>query len=200
MLDLHSHYKALLKKYGCQGWWPLLDLHDAEGLNPAKSGSAKGYHPKDYSYPKCEAQQFEICIGAILAQNTAWPNAEKALLRLKQARALKLNKVLSITHEELAGLIRHAGYFNQKARKLKEFAKFYLSLDNKVPARHDLLLVWGVGPETADSILLYAYKQPFFVVDAYTRKYLAKNKIRHSQSYDDIRLLFEKELPRDYRI
>jgi len=191
-------YSILLKKYGFQGWWPLLGC---KGTNPTKTGSVKGYHPKDYSYPKNDNQRFEVCIGAILTQNTSWPQVEKALLNLKGLNALAPQKLKKLNQEKLKQAIKPAGYFNQKARKIKEFTDFYLSLKNRMPTRDELLKLWGIGPETADSILLYAFKMPEFVVDAYTRRVFSKlGFIRKDASYEEIKKLFEKNLPRDSRL
>ncbi|PIT84377.1 endonuclease III, partial [Candidatus Micrarchaeota archaeon CG10_big_fil_rev_8_21_14_0_10_45_29] len=197
-MQLVKFYKKLLLLHGRQGWWPLLGV---KGENPTKTGSMRGYHPGDYSYPKNQEQKFEICIGAILAQNTNWVNVEKALLNLQKAGALGAKKVLQIKKEKLAKLVRPAGYFNQKARKLKEFAKFYLKCGEGVPTREELLGIWGVGPETADSILLYAYKLPFFVVDAYTKRIFAKEKFfKENEKYEKIRQMCEEKLPKDYKL
>lgn len=178
-------YKKLKKQHGPQGWWPI------EGK----------YHPANFSYPKNEKQKFEICIGAILAQNTAWKNVEKALQNLKKEKLFDANKVMYISQDSLASLIRPAGYFNQKAKKLIIFAEFYIKLDGNTPARENLLNIWGIGPETADSMLLYAYKVPTFVVDAYTRRILLGLKfIDEKSNYMDIKYLFEKNLPKDFKI
>jgi endonuclease-3 related protein len=201
MSKILSLYNSLYEMYGPQGWWPLLELHGKKGCNPTKSGSIKGYHPDDYSYPKNKRQQFEICIGAILAQNTSWPNVEKALINLKDKRLLDAEKIISASDKMLSDAIRPAGYFNQKTKKLKIFSKFYKSLKGKTPSRGDLLNCWGVGPETADSILLYVYKQPEFVVDTYTKRILREMKIITSRhSYDDIKSLFEDDLSKDYKL
>lgn len=201
MRNLKQRYYEFLKEYSPQGWWPLLDLHTAkgkdQGTNPTKTGSIKGYHPGDYSYPKTEKQQFEICIGAILTQNTAWQNVEKALVNLNVAGILSPEAILKTDSSKLAALIKPAGYFNQKAKKLKEFATFFIALNGNAPSREQLLEVWGIGPETADSILLYAYKVPTFVVDAYTRRIFKYDK---SISYDQIKSDFEKSIPQDYKI
>ena len=167
MNKIHQIYNMLLKLYGPQGWWPLLNC---KGINPTKTGAVKGYHPNDYSYPKNDRQRFEICIGAILTQNTSWPQVEKALLNLKGLNALNPEEMKNLKLEKLKQAIKPAGYFNQKARKIKEFTDFYLSLNNKISTREELLELWGIGPETADSILLYAFKVPTFVVDAYTKR------------------------------
>jgi endonuclease III related protein len=194
-------YKYLLKTYGPQGWWPLLDLHNSKnnkkGCNPTKTGSLNGYHPNDYSYPKTDRQIFEICLGAILTQNTSWTNVEKALLNLNQKNLINPEKIISISIDQLGILIKPTGYFNQKAKKLKEFASFYIFLKHKTPTRKQLLDIWGIGPETADSILLYAYKKPSFVVDAYTRKIFEYDK---RISYDQIKQDFETALPKDYKL
>jgi len=180
-------YKCLFSEYGAQGWWPLLDV--------------KGYHPGDYSFPKTKKQIFEICIGAILTQNTAWTNVEKALVNLKKINAIDSGKILKMDIAKLKKAIKPAGYYNQKAKKLKEFAKFFIELKGKTPTREQLLKVWGVGKETADSILLYAYKIPVFVVDAYTRRIFSKlGFFKKDADYDEIRNFFEENLPKDFKV
>lgn len=197
-MTLLTIYEQLLHAYGPQGWWPLLDF---DGINPTKTGSVKGYHPGDYSFPKTDGQKFEICLGAILTQNTAWPNAEKALLNLKAANALRPHAILALPEEKLKEAIRPAGYFNQKARKLQEFAKFYSALKGNAPKRKDLLGIWGIGPETADSILLYAFSQPVFVVDAYTKRiFSGLGFFSEKAGYDEVQKLFEDNLPKDYKL
>ena len=126
---------------------------------------------------------------------------EKALANLRNEKSLSAAKILSIQEDKLANLVRPAGYFNQKARKLKIFSRYYASLRGKTPARESLLSLWGIGPETADSMLLYSYKQPEFVVDAYTRRLLVKNRIiKEKATYNEIKGLFEKNLPKDYKL
>lgn len=212
-------YEQFLAKYGYQGWWPVLGH---KGANPTKTGSIRGYHPKDYDFPKNEGQKFEICAGAILAQNTNWVNVEKALLNLQNAGLIGNNnerladtaigedekaltcdayKISKMDEKYLAGLIRPAGYYNQKAKKLKIFAKFYCSLAGRNPKREELLNLWGIGPETADSILLYAYKQPYFVADTYTKRVFVKMKlVEENWEYETIKSFFERNLPKDYRL
>ena len=137
--------------------------------------------------------RFEIVVGAILTQNTAWGNVEKALESLRKAGVMSREGVLRIPEKELSTLIRSSGYHNQKARKLRELARF-----SGKPGRGDLLGVWGIGKETADSILLYAHGIPFFVVDAYTRRVFSRlGLISGSEEYDEIRSLFENGLPKD---
>ncbi len=197
MTMIHSFYKELMEKYGPQGWWPLLDV---QGKNPTKTGSLRGYHPGDYSYPKNRKQRFEICIGSILTQNTSWINVEKALINLKDSGLLTPEKMHNADIEKIKEAIRPSGYFNQKAKKIKIFTEFFLTLKGK-PKRDELLQLWGIGPETADSILLYAYKIPVFVVDAYTRRIFSSfSIIDKNDHYEKIRELFENNLPRDYRI
>lgn len=197
-MRLLKFYKKLLSLYGRQGWWPLLGVR---GENPTKTGSVQGYHPGNYSYPKNDGQRFEICVGAILAQNTNWANVEKALVNLQKAGAMDAKKILQIKKEKLAKLVRPAGYFNQKAKKLKKFAKFYCGIGGQAPKREELLNIWGVGEETADSILLYAYKKPYFVVDAYTKRVFAKKKFcKQDEKYGKIRKMCEEELPSDYKL
>jgi len=182
----------LYKEYGFQGWWPLLTIK-----------TKNGYHPSNYIYPKTEQQRFEICLGAILTQNTSWKNVEKVIVNLKEINALSVLYFLDTSEEKIKKAIRPAGYFNQKYKKLVAFTKFFLSLKKRTPTREELLDIWGIGPETADSILLYAYKKPIFVVDAYTRKLLIEKKIiseKEKASYEDIQKLFMDNLDRDYKL
>ncbi|MBU4493240.1 MAG: endonuclease III domain-containing protein [Nanoarchaeota archaeon] len=198
MNNIYQIYNMLLKLYGPQGWWPLLGC---KGTNPTKTGAIKGYHPKDYSHPKNNNQRFEICIGAILTQNTSWPQVEKALLNLKGLNALNPKEMKNLKLEKLKKAIKPAGYFNQKAKKLKIFAEFYINLKGKTPTRDELLGLWGIGHETADSILLYAFKVPEFVVDAYTRRVFANlGFIGQKAKYNEIKKLFESNLPKNLRI
>jgi len=178
-------YDELYTKYGPQGWWPV-------------SGR---YHPDDYSYPKTKKQRFEICIGAILTQNTNWPNVEKALINLQKNKLFDAKKILDADEDLLKACIRSAGYYNQKAKKLGIFSQFFIAQNKKIPLRDQLLALWGIGPETADSILLYAYMQPEFVVDAYTKRILLKRKlINENATYDEIKKLFEKNLPKKFEL
>jgi endonuclease-3 related protein len=165
--DVFLIYQKLFEAYGPQGWWPLLGYG---GTNPSKSGAVKGYHPGDYSFPHNDKEHFEICVGAILTQNTNWPSVEKALMNLDRVNLLSLDSFVLVSEERLSELIRPARYFRQKARYLKAFSFFLLGLQGRVPTRIELLAQLGIGPETADSILLYAYRQPEFVIDAYTRR------------------------------
>ena len=197
---LKKIYNDLYAGYGPQGWWPLLNLR-GRGINPTKTGSLNGYHPKDYTYPKNRKQCFEICAGAILTQNTAWINAEKALLALWEKKLLSPQKIAAAPPGELGKIIRPAGYYNQKEKKLKEFSKFFIKSQDRVPGREELLNIWGIGPETADSILLYAYKRPEFVVDAYTRRILISQKIiRPNTGYEQVKNLIENNLPADFKL
>lgn len=197
MVTIYSFYNELLKKYGKQGWWPLLDLDSKKAVY---SENGFGYHPGDYSYPKTSKQRFEICAGAILTQNTTWKNVEKALVNLKKKGLLEPEKISNSSPEKVKEAIRPTGYFNQKARKLKVFSDFFLELKKK-PDREELLGLWGVGRETADSILLYAYKEPVFVVDAYTRRiFSGLSLIKGDEDYETIRKIFENNISRDYKI
>lgn len=157
MVEVRDAYERLLKHFGPRGWWPLASCGDLSGFDE------HGYHRGNYSYPLPGEQQFEVAVGAILAQNTSWVNAEKALQVLRQKGLLTRKKLHNVDKQRLAALIRSSGYFNQKAKKLKMFAGFEGEM-----TRENLLALWGVGKETADSILCYAYHQPVFVVDAYT--------------------------------
>jgi endonuclease III related protein len=172
---IRSYYHTLFSAWGRQHWWPA-------------------------------QSRFEVIAGAYLTQNTAWTNVEKALGNLRKARLLTVGGIRRTPQPELERLIRSAGYFRQKAQRLKTFVRF---LDDRyggslarmfarptAELRDELLALNGVGPETADSILLYAGNHPVFVVDAYTRHILERHEIvSHAADYDEIRLLFEQALP-----
>ncbi|MDP2907214.1 MAG: endonuclease [Nanoarchaeota archaeon] len=180
-------YETLLEKYGFQGWWPVLDA----------SSNSSVY---DKSFPERERtsdERFEICIGAVLTQNTSWQNVEKALYNLKIKKLLSLNKLETVNVKSLASLIKPSGYYNQKAKKIKEVIKFLKS--GKEINRENLLSVWGVGPETADSILLYAYNKPIFVIDAYTKRVMNRLGFKEN-SYEDLQRLFMQNLPKDVQV
>ena len=136
---------------------------------------------------------FEIIVGAVLTQRTSWTNVERALDNLARAGVRDRESLLRLPEGELAGLIKPSGYFNQKARKLRILAGFRGKQD-----RESLLKLWGIGPETADSILLYALGKACFVVDAYTRRIFSRlGLIGPGWGYERVRGYFESRLPRD---
>jgi len=151
---------------------------------------------------------FEVIVGAILTQNTSWSNVEKAIANLKKNRLLTPGALKAIPVSRLAKLIRSSGYYNQKARKLKNFTRFLFQgyggsldkmfQDDRLILRGKLLEVNGIGFETADSILLYAANMPMFVVDAYTRRILSRHGlIRPDASYSQIQDYFMDNLKND---
>lgn len=173
-------YKKLYEKFGPRHWWP-------------------------------GETDFEIIVGAILTQNTAWGNVEKAIGNLKRKRLLTPRKLHNLDARVLAALIRPSGYYNIKTKRLKAFLKFLfkeyngslkLMFSRKLrDLRKELLGVYGIGPETADSILLYAANKPIFVVDAYTKRIFSRyNLISPSATYDDAQWFFMKNLPRRVRL
>jgi endonuclease III related protein len=152
-----------------------------------------------------------VIVGAILTQSTSWSNVELAIAALRRENLLSLKAVEQLPLAKLARLIRSSGYYRQKARKLHAFVRFVResyqgSLDKMFAAptetlREQLLAVHGIGPETADSILLYAGKHPVFVVDAYTRRILERHALANEKhSYEEIRRLFETNLPADAQL
>jgi endonuclease-3 related protein len=170
-------YEALYKALGPQHWWPA-------------------------------ETPFEVIVGAILTQNTTWANVERAIANLRTAGALTPEALGRVPLAKLARLVKPSGYFRQKARKLKAFVRFlYKRYDGSLEKmfqtpterlREELLRVNGIGPETADSILLYAGNHPIFVVDAYTKRILVRHGFTDAKAkYDNVRLLFERHLPRD---
>jgi len=171
-MRLKSVYNSLFKKYGAQHWWPA--------DNP-----------------------FEVMVGAILTQNTAWTNVEKALSNIKQAGPLSPYTIIKTEHEDLASWLRPSGYFNIKAIRLKSFCRWYiqhglydgLKRQHSLKLREMLLSVKGIGPETADDILLYAFNRKVFVIDAYTRRIFYRlGIVDESLDYETMRSLFENEL------
>lgn len=168
--------------YGPQGWWPILDEN--------------GLSVYDGKAPRNDNECFEICIGAILTQNTTWKNVEKALSALKKRALLDPQRLIDC--DKLNKIIRPAGYFNQKSKKIKIFSDFYRALKGRMPSREDLLSLWGIGPETADSILLYAFEFPTFVVDAYTKRIMQNLNIMDEMwEYERIRDMFLSNLPKE---
>ena len=174
---LETIYKRLSATFGPQHWWP--------GDTP-----------------------FEVAVGAILTQNTNWSNVEKALLNLKREKALSAKILHRMPAPRLAGLIRPAGYFNIKAKRLKNFIVLLyenyqgsmkrMAKENLSVIREKLLSVNGIGPETADSIILYALEKPVFVIDAYTKRILSRHTIlHHDASYEIYQKLFHEKLRKD---
>ena len=169
------------------------------------------YHPGGFRIP-AEAAALEICLGAILTQNTAWTNVERALESLHKNGPLSTANILRMRSSRLQKLIRSSGYFVQKSLRLKDLCRRILAekrpltlwLQDPLPGlREALLAVRGIGPETADSILLYAGARPVFVVDAYTRRIGERlgwlsappKKRRAAMSYEEVRAFFEENLP-----
>ena len=151
---------------------------------------------------------FEVCVGAILTQNTAWANVEKALDRLQSLGLLSFERLRRLPPSRVAPLIRSSGYFNVKARRLASFLKFLgeeyhgavetMQREQPWALRARLLAVDGIGRETADSIVLYAAGLPLFVVDAYTRRIFSRlGLLRGDEPYDEIQRFFMRRLPRD---
>lgn len=192
-------FECLLESYGPRGWWPLVSRAGQDGRDD------EGYLP-GCSAPSDRGCAFEIAVGAVLTQNTAWTSAERAVKRLFDADLLTPRKILSTRPEDLAALIRPAGCYNVKARKLYELSKFFQGLPEEgpgfgIPARECLLAVWGIGPETADSILLYAFGIPGFVVDEYSRRIFRRLGMSVPlDSYDGLKTSIEREIPFEWTI
>lgn len=175
-------YNLLLKAFGEQGWWPRFD---------------KNIFVYDRSFKNSEPHReeaFIISVSAILAQNTNWKNVEKAFVNLNNENLLSKESLLNVDVLKLAELIKPSGYFNQKAKKIKAFLEFNDGIN-----RENLLKIWGVGEETADSILLYAYNKPIFVIDAYTKRIFKRIGFKE-RSYKELQELFHKNLPQDHRL
>ncbi|MGE3258264.1 MAG: endonuclease III domain-containing protein [Geobacter sp.] len=177
MTMLTTIFDRLLERYGHRDWWPA-------------------------------ESPFEVGVGAILTQNTNWGNVEKAIANLKAADCLTLSGIAALPSQQLAALIRPAGYFNVKARRLQSFCSCVLEAcqgdleqlfaQDWRQLRPWLLAINGIGPETADSILLYAANQPSFVVDAYTRRIFSRlGLVDETIAYEPLRSFCMQQLPED---
>ena len=171
-------YQRLIKQHGEQDWWP--------GDSP-----------------------FEIMVGAILTQNAAWTNVEKAIANLKAGQCLEIRAIVELEQDSLAEMIRSSGYFNIKASRLKAFCEWLLEQGGisvveqyeTDTLRQALLTVHGIGPETADDILLYAFDRPVFVIDAYTRRLFSRlGLISGDEPYETLRMLFQSKLKGDAQL
>jgi endonuclease-3 related protein len=173
-IQIREIYRTLSETWGPQHWWPA-------------------------------QSRFEVIVGAFLTQNTSWLNVELAMRQLRAARALTISSIRSIPLAKLERLVRSSGYFRQKARRLKTFVKFLdesyggslrqMFSQPTAELREQLLSLNGIGPETADSILLYAGQHPVFVVDAYTRRLAARHQIApEDATYEELRAMFERGL------
>ena len=174
--QIRAYYYTLFQAWGPQHWWPA-------------------------------RTRFEVIVGAYLTQNTSWTNVERALRRLRSAGLLNVQAMRKVSLAKLESQIRSAGYFRQKARRLKKFVAFLddhyggslarMFAQPTARLRQELLALNGVGPETADSILLYAGQHPVFVVDAYTRRLLGRHGILpENATYEVVRNLCEGALGR----
>jgi endonuclease-3 related protein len=178
-------YEALYDRFGAQGWWPVTASGEAEARY---SGG-----------PACDGQRFEVAAGAVLTQNTSWANASRAVGNLVRRGALDPESILSMDVKMLAELIKSSGYYNRKASILKGLAGHF-SPDAEI-SRESLLALSGIGPETADSIMLYAFGEPLFVVDAYTMRVFSRiGLIVPEERYENVRAFFEGNLPVDAAI
>ena len=186
-LTAHTLYKKLLEELGRQNWWPIDEK----------------YHEKNGSDPR-----FEIIVGAILTQNTAWSNVEKALTNLKLKNVLEIEKIANVNIKSLQHMIKPSGFFNQKAERIKNIALYLHKnyndeldwfFDRELKdIRKELLSINGIGPETADSILLYAGNKPIFVVDAYTKRICKRLPLNTNTEYSKTQQYFEEELNKEY--
>lgn len=176
-LLLNSIFDRLRATYGPQHWWPA-------------------------------DSPFEVIVGAILTQNTAWKNVEKSIAALRQHGVLTLEGIHGLPQDELAAIIRSSGYYNQKAKKLMAFCRHVderwdgdldrLLAQEPEPLRSELLGLYGIGPETADSIVLYAAHRPTFVVDVYTHRVFSRHGwVEESIGYDGLRAYFMDALDPD---
>lgn len=194
-MDIFKVYKKLLRHYGHQNWWPTIVTSDKLKVSNGKL-QVTNHKLKNDPY-------FEIAIGAILTQNTYWKNVESALKCLINNKLLTAGALIKCPTIKLQKCLRSSGYYKQKTKKIKIFSRWLIknyqgNLKNffKKPlseARQELLGLWGVGPETADSILLYAGNKPIFVIDAYTKRLCRKFGIQF-KTYGEYQHFFTKKL------
>lgn len=179
-MNINEIYRRLYSRLGPQHWWP---------------GDT----------------QFEVIVGAILTQNTNWSNVSRAITNLKQAKVLTPSKLYALPVSKLAALIRPSGYYNIKAKRIRSFLDFLFKnysgslkkMFNRKPAelREEILSVKGIGPETADSILLYAGGFPIFVVDAYTKRIFSRHKFFNEKTgYHQVQKIFTDNLKKDAKL
>ncbi len=167
-------YEKLLQEYGFQDWWPVHKNTD---------------------------KFLEISIGAILTQNTSWKNVEKAIENLISANVLNWDKLEKMDTEKLKEFIKPAGFYNQKAKYIKNFIKVVKGKEKSKINREFLLKIKGIGKETADCILLYGLNKPYFVIDAYTKRIFSRiGLINKNIEYDKLQLIFKKNLPQNIDI
>lgn len=176
--NLIELYESLLSMYGRQQWWPA-------------------------------DSPFEVMLGAILTQNTQWSNVEKAIILLKQCICLNPEALLSLSSADLQSCLKPSGYFRIKTQRVQNFCRWYLTQGgysglDQLPTfelRERLLNVQGIGPETADDMMLYAFHRPVFVIDAYTRRLLQRlDLIQGRENYEVCRKLFETQLPKSVEL
>ena len=175
---LRQVFERMFEAYGPQHWWPA-------------------------------DTPFEVMVGAVLTQNTAWSNVEKAIAELKRRDKLEAGAIARSRHDHLAAWIRPSGYYNVKAKRLKALCQWYLDHGEyrnlnawaTRELRHALLEVHGIGPETADDILLYAFQRPVFVIDAYTRRLFSRLGLCEREvGYETLRHALESALGPDVRL
>ena len=194
-------FNILKKEFSSQGWWPT--TRD-DKLIPE-------YNSSNSTRALSDKERLEIVFGAILTQNTSWKNVEKAIINLNKNNLINVNKISNISQEELAELIKSSGYFNQKAERLKIFCNYLIKNyegniskffeKNIDELRQELLSIKGIGPETADSIILYAAQKPIFVIDAYTKRVFSRLGICNNNiNYDQLQQLFHSNLKNDVKL
>ncbi len=165
----------------------------------SKHGPPQKFWPQWCRRRKTQRDREIIAIGAILTQRTSWHNAELALLNLKKARLLSIRKIAKLdSPEELVPLIRVAGFYQSKPKRLWDLCRYLEKV--KVPQREELLKIKGIGPETADTILLYVFDQSTFVIDEYTKRLVKEHRLAKKLDYFYLKTLFEKNLPKNPRV
>lgn len=186
---LKKIFNLLFSEFGPRGWWPT---------------TKDDLYPQYLGGPINDKERFEVMIGTILTQNTTWKNVEKAIINLNKHNLINPNKILTITDKRLAEIIRPSGYYNQKAKKLKELSNFILKNPIGVLKKQELsdlrkilLKIHGVGNETADSILLYALDKPIPIVDTYTLRIFKRIGLINTKDYMECQRYQEKNFPKD---
>ena len=199
---MRSTYRRLLERYGPQGWWPTT----------MTAATEPRYHPGDGPRQLSAEERWEVVVGAILTQNTSWAGAAESISALQKRSSLQPERLARMSLSVLSRSIRPSRYHNQKARRLHDLASYVLRLyDGSIDAflgcephksdeqlREELLSLDGIGPETADSILLYGAQRSAFVVDAYTKRICSRlGLVEADVAYDELQVLFVDSLKAD---
>ena len=204
--NIQQIYNLLFETYGPQGWWPIGYLNSDPNRMDIRAEA--GYHPKDYNIPRNDQELLEIILGTVLTQNTNWNNVVKAFRKLTSMDFQSMQHIINVDEQILEQAIKSSGYYRQKTKYIKNVLSFFaenplitLETVKTETIRKMLLKLKGVGPETADSILLYGLKRCSFVIDAYTTRIFSHlGLVDPKIAYESLKHLFESSLSKDLKV